>query len=139
MRCIHSFAAKIRCMTAGGLPGGCRVLPLGQISALCAVFLLGASVFAWGLQSRLSLYHESSEAHPIPAARLMQDGQASDKLAVSSDLIHKLSAPEMQPRTKEEVGHFSGMRYYRQAIHGPSPFAHLPAQSMYFRPPPASA
>lgn len=101
------------------------------------VFLLGASVFLWSLQCRLSLYHESSEAHPISTPRLMQDGQASDTLALSSELVHNIGAPDLQLARGAVSAVRSQAKGHCQAVPAPTLIAHLPAQGLYFRPPPA--
>lgn len=136
MGCFDSFAAKIRSQI-GKLP----VAPSMHASALItvAVLLLGASVFVWGLQCRILLYHESSEAHPISAPRLMQDGQASDTLAGSVELIHNIGAPDLQLASSAVSAPGSVTKYYGRDHQIPSFAAHLPAQSLYFRPPPVRA
>jgi hypothetical protein len=43
------------------------------------VFLLSATLFAWGLQAKLSLYQQPSRSHPVSVAKLLPDNQVNKK------------------------------------------------------------
>lgn len=45
------------------------------------MLILAASVFAWGLQYKLSLYQSESHSHPLSVAKLIQGEQTNKKIA----------------------------------------------------------
>jgi hypothetical protein len=56
------------------------------------VLVLSAAVFAWGTQSKLSLYQRPSPSHPISVAKLLPDDQASKKGGLPHSNLRKIEA-----------------------------------------------
>jgi len=103
-----AFANKIRAWSL--LLWGVHATPLGERCSMplklmkkptpislrgLAVFLC-ASVFAWGLQAKLSLYHHEPPSHPNSVAKLIQDEQVNKKAgALKSTCRRSASLQEM--------------------------------------------
>ena len=61
-----------------------------------ALLFLGAAVFAWGLQYKLSLYDASTHRNLIPVAKLIQGEQTSKKTA-AIHLRNRCNCSESSP------------------------------------------
>jgi len=71
-----------------------------------ALLLLGAAVFAWGLQYKLSLYSVSTHRNQIPVAKLIQGEQTNKKIA-AIHLRSRCKCSESSPVGDDAAFHFS--------------------------------
>ncbi len=102
------------------------------------VVLLGASVFAWGLGAKLSLYERPNAAHAVPIAKLVQDQQANKKFFVPKPGSR---GGESRLNIYNAVALFIPRFIVRRSrqVHKLVP-ASLPSfpHALFFRPPPAN-
>ncbi len=103
------------------------------------VFLLSVSVFAWGLQAKLSLYQLRGPSHPISVAKLLPDNQVNKRIGIphSSDRIFEPHPPFLTAYfvfhapviilRRQQTDHFALLSIRAQVY------------SLFFRPPPSQA
>jgi len=102
------------------------------------VCCLSAAIVAWGIQAKLSRYTVSAHSHPKSVAKLIQDEQASKKIAIrSEDLRGALQLP-----IDNAVARLNARRMVRPSLRIQQPVrSSIPfyPHALRFRPPPSIA
>ena len=104
-----------------------------------ALLLLGAAVFAWGTQSKLSLYQRPSPFHPLSIAKLLSDNQANKKGCLPRPSERKVASDLSLLAAVVLISKAAATPRSRQASTVVVPAIPSRTYALFFRPPPTIA
>ena len=102
-----------------------------------ALLILGAAVFAWGLQYKMSLYQPSFHPNPVQIAKLIQ-GEQSNRKVTELQVRARCAQPSLEYVVPTFVPPVPAV-WRRPGETPPSRPAIFLSPSLFFRPPPQNS